>query len=466
MSSPNVDGTPEISFLISNKGKRLLVINGFVYQQNKSTAKVNYWVCEEKLCNAGVHLTSNDLFLKYTQNAHTHLPKPERLVIRKMMTKVKTRVDRETTAIGQIYTEELVKANLSRTALAIAPTAREANHGLNVLRRRTTPVLPTSVDFNIPSRYQKTTDGERYLLADRIQPGGEKVEKRLIIFSTDEQLRLLFTSPHIMMDGTFDSCPPYFEQVFSIHGIKNKQSFVCVFAVLCGRSTVIYKELISVLHQHARRLDLQFRPTNITTDFEPALIKTVADEFPNAHHIGCYFHYTKSVYRQIQQLGLVTVYHDDEDARSSARKLMALPLIPLNQIERGFREISNNAPDSIRQLIDYFNRYWMTKVKWALWNVSDVDVRTNNIVEGWNHRFNRLVAKYHPNVWHFFDCLRKEEVVVRQKILKMMTGAKKNINRKDIIFQQRVDSLASDFNQNKINLGDYLQGLSVLIGAK
>ncbi len=23
---------------------------------------------------------------------------------------------------------------------------------------------------------------------------------------------------------------------------------------------------------------------------------------------------------------------------------------------------------------------------------------------GWNHRFNRLVAKYHPNVWYFFDC--------------------------------------------------------------
>ncbi len=55
------------------------------------------------------------------------MPKSERLEIRKMMTKVKTRVDRETTAIGQIYTEELAKANLSRTALAIAPTAREAS---------------------------------------------------------------------------------------------------------------------------------------------------------------------------------------------------------------------------------------------------------------------------------------------------------------------------------------------------
>ncbi|CAF3228537.1 unnamed protein product [Rotaria sp. Silwood2] len=383
-----------------------------------------------------------------------------------MMTKVKTRVDRETTAIGQIYTEELVKANLSRTALAIAPTAREANHGLNQLRRQATPALPTCMDFDIPSRYQKTTDGQRYLLADRIQPGGEKVEKRLIIFSTDEQLRLLFTSSHIMMDGTFDSCPPHFEQILSIHGIKNEQSFVCVFAVLCGRSTMINKELISVLHQHARRLDLQFRPANITTDFEPALIKTVADEFPDARHIGCYFHYTNAIHRQTQQLRLVIVYRNDEDARSSARKLMALPLMPLNQIERGFEVISNNAPHSIRPLIDYFNRYWMMKVKWALWNISDVDVRTNNIVEGWNHRFNRLVAKCHRNVWHFFDCLKKEEVVVRQKILKMMMGAKKNINRKAVVLQQRVDSLQSDFNQNKINLSDYVEGLSLLIGAK
>jgi len=80
------------------------------------------------------------------------------------------------------------------------------------------------VDFDIPLRYQKTADGQRYLLADRIQRSGEEVEKRLIIFSTDEQLRLLFTSSHILMDGTFDSSPSYFEQVFSIHGLKNQQS--------------------------------------------------------------------------------------------------------------------------------------------------------------------------------------------------------------------------------------------------
>lgn len=98
------------------------------------------------------------------------------------------------------------------------------DHGLNQLRRKTTPVLPTSMNFDIPLHYQKATDGQRYLLSDRIQRVDKNVGKRLIVFATDEQLRLLFTSPHIMMDGTFDSCPPHFNQIYSIHGIKNEQS--------------------------------------------------------------------------------------------------------------------------------------------------------------------------------------------------------------------------------------------------
>ncbi len=160
---------------------------------------------------------------------------------------------------------------------------------------------------------------------------------------------------------------------------------------------------------------------------------------------------------------------------------MSLPLIPLNQIEDGFEKVANEAPDSMEPLIDYFSRYWITKVKWNLWNVSDVDVRTNNIVEGmffffcfahlfylsgWNHRFNRLVAKHHPNVWHLFDCLKKEEVAVRQRILKVMIGSKKKINKKAVALQEQINSLKLDFNQNKINLDDFLEGLSLLVGTK
>ncbi|CAF1528666.1 unnamed protein product, partial [Rotaria sordida] len=35
---------------------------------------------------------------------------------------------------------------------------------LNQARRLATPTLPTSIDFDIPSKYKRTTNGERYLL--------------------------------------------------------------------------------------------------------------------------------------------------------------------------------------------------------------------------------------------------------------------------------------------------------------
>jgi len=91
---------------------------------------------------------------------------------------------------------------------------------------------------------------------------------------------------------------------------------------------------------------------------------------------------------------------------------------------------ANFSNSKFRKMSTYFMiipyGYWITTVKWNLWNVSDIELRTNNMIEGefllfflqlgWNHRFNRLVAKCHPNVWHFFDCLKKEEVCVRQQM--------------------------------------------------
>lgn len=95
---------------------------------------------------------------------------------------------------------------------------------LNQSRRSITPNLPTSIDFDIPLKYKKTINGERYLLADRVQRCEGEVVQRVIVFSTDEQLRTLFTSQHVMMDGTFHSCPRDFEQIYSIHAITNDQS--------------------------------------------------------------------------------------------------------------------------------------------------------------------------------------------------------------------------------------------------
>ena len=63
-----------------------------------------------------------------------------------------------------------------------------------------------------------------------------------------------------------------------MHFQSNYTGFLCVIAILGNRTTFTYKELFSILGNHARRLQLHFRPEKITSDFEGALIKAVADE--------------------------------------------------------------------------------------------------------------------------------------------------------------------------------------------
>ncbi|CAF2085196.1 unnamed protein product [Rotaria magnacalcarata] len=308
---------------------------------NKATIKINYWICEERMCSASVHTDSNNQFIK----------------------------------------------------------SRESS--LNRVRRQKTPILPKSSDFYIPLLYSTTIDSRRFLLSDITN-----YQKRTIIFSTDKQLTTLFKAKQIMMDGTFDAAPPHFEQVYTVHGIKDGKSFPCAIALLTGKSSNIYQRLFDELETHATRLQLDFHPMTITSDFEKSLIKA----FPQAKHHGCYFHFCQAVYRKIQNLGVATHYRDDDNIRDTCRQLMSLHLLPCREVEDGFEHLVSKAPSLLSNLLDYFRKFWFRQMPVELWNVHNIDIRTNNHAEGWHNRFNKRINKTHPNVWHFISTLKQEEV--------------------------------------------------------
>ncbi len=119
-------------------------------------------------------------------------------------------------------------------------------------------------------------------------------------------------------------------------------------------------------------------------------------------------------------------------------RIIKIEIYDANFSNSKFRKMSTYS-----MIIPY--EYWIIKVKWNWWNVSDIELCTNNMIEeeflffflqlGWNHRFTRLVTRYHPNVWHFFDCLKKE-VCVRQQMLKIMMDESKQINKKAAAIQE------------------------------
>ena len=77
----------------------------------------------------------------------------------------------------------------------------------------------------------------------------------------------------------------------------------------------------------------------IMTDFEKAAIGAFEFCFPNVVTKGCYFHFNQALYRKCCELGLKRKYHKDEEFRTWVKMMMALPLVPMDQIEAAYIHI-------------------------------------------------------------------------------------------------------------------------------
>ena len=118
---------PSHSFITSNKGKNLLVIDDYMYHHTKITSNVAYWICQIKDCGARAHIKMNtNQLIKQTGDVHCHLLSPEEVEIRSFKNVVKARSKEETIPIRQIYEEELACAKLSTAALTQVSTANKA----------------------------------------------------------------------------------------------------------------------------------------------------------------------------------------------------------------------------------------------------------------------------------------------------------------------------------------------------
>ena len=118
---------PVISFSTSNKGKPILICDGYIYQLNKIRPKIKYWRCKNRICSAYIRTDKNHQYMGKSGDHNSHLPIPETIEVSAFKGKVKDRILKETTAIEKIYDDELLSAGLSEPALAMVPLPGEAS---------------------------------------------------------------------------------------------------------------------------------------------------------------------------------------------------------------------------------------------------------------------------------------------------------------------------------------------------
>ena len=97
-------------------------------------------------------------------------------------------------------------------------------------------------------------------------------DDKIIIFSSDANIRHLSEADKIYVDSTFQTCSRLFYQIFMVHAFINGKQFPLVYCLLSGKSRAIYQRTLEIIERKAEDHGLELRPDEVLTDFELATI--------------------------------------------------------------------------------------------------------------------------------------------------------------------------------------------------
>lgn len=131
-----------------------------------------------------------------------------------------------------------------------------------------------------------------------------------------------------------------------------------VYILTSDKKAETYHTIFNVLLE----LEPNINPTDFMTDFEMAAINAVKEKFPMAEAHGCLFHFTQSIWRHIQLVGLQTVHNENADFAFQLRLLIALAFLPADCVGEAYDELiateffdgPNVHKGAIEQLLTYF----------------------------------------------------------------------------------------------------------------
>ncbi|CAF3936166.1 unnamed protein product [Rotaria sp. Silwood1] len=205
-------------------------------------------------------------------------------------------------------------------------------------------------------------DSKVLILVDHLNP-------RFLTVGTQQSLHDLCASDHILLDGTFKSCPEPCAQLYTVHiQSPTLNSTVSVLYSLLPNKTknmykLFYNELITVTLKH----DLVLNPRFITVNFEQGAISALKHIFPGATLKGCNFHHNQCLFKKIQELGLQRDYYDSSpddptSVKSLFKQTAALAFMPMSEIHDLWCGIDkfDHIPHA-QQFFDYFTDTWWMK---------------------------------------------------------------------------------------------------------
>ena len=234
--------------------------------------------------------------------------------------------------------------------------------------------------------------------------------------------------------------------------------------------------LFSQLKNVAAENNIELNPKTIHIDFEKDVIKAIQLHFPNAKIIGCHFHFTNAIYKQVVELGLITVFRENKKFKLWICSLMCFPFLMLGDIDDTFEAMLNLRSQmeleevddrKLDQFIDYFRRTWLNdKCHFSrkIWNLyGEKSSRTNNICESYNHQINGKIISSNSNIYKVITVVQKAESLASTSYERVNVGQEKKPKTAQQVKDAKIETLKVKYRHCEITVLNYLKEISAFI---
>ncbi|KRZ65241.1 hypothetical protein T10_4418, partial [Trichinella papuae] len=340
---------------VSNKR----IHEGRVYNMKHTNIKDKQWVCHQvkRRCRGSIYTNLDvDAILIFAPHADDCAPDNDILYKMEKKNVFKRGAAEEMKTVPQIYHEEASSASADLQITGLFPTYKSVKTAMYRKQAQRFPRLqPSRQQLEIPSHWWITNSGHHLLLYNHLY-------NSILIFCTAENLNILSDHSVWSMDRTFKIVLEWYQQLFIIH--------VFIAAAVLGPQTII-------------------------CDFETALIPALQGTFLGAYIQGCYFHFCQAVLRKVTDLRMRSSYIHETATKKKVKMLLTMVSLPLHDVPAAVEMIGRGVTGSVAALINFFKEEWMTLNRLPLWNVYNINIRTNNDLKGWHFKINRHAGKSH-----------------------------------------------------------------------
>lgn len=415
----------ESTMCSSQKGKPLISIDGFTFGFQKMLAKdtVKRWTCTKKTCKAFVKTQGCDNSIIESILDHNHEKLSAEVSNRKAVSNSIKRA-----AVEDINEKpmKLICKELKKTNIETFTTNDIYRVRQNLYYARTTNSLiklPKSIsEFHIAidSTSIITNRNENFIIKN-------DKDNHIVILSCSSNLSFLSTVSNWYVDGTFEYCPRFFTQLFTIHGLKNGHYIPLVFCLLEDKKSSSYYLVFKYIIEECIKLNCPVSPKVITSDFEISIHNGIRKAFPEADLRGCRFHLGQAWYRKLQALGLAPEYQkkgaDSSEITHFLTYIFGLSFLDPEEVGDFFAiDLSEIKPvdERVTQFCDYLvDNYISENSKFPphLWAEHSSSLeRTTNPCESFHSKYNSSFYCPHPNINNFIEIILQFQINTYIKI--------------------------------------------------